>query len=238
MSTNRSKDRSGLCAFIFADGRRCRTPRRSGYLHLCAFHAQKEAQSRVAAQTGEDVSYFLSGTYLSACDLTSALGHLFSAVAQGQVKPKTATALAYLGRSSIILSSSPSTNTSTPSAQSTGVAKCALPSKLTTTVMCQPPNRIPPQPRNQLRNYHRLLSTHSLTPLRNRSGGRSLSRPGREPGLWRLPVLRPLRCPANDALVNPFRMNTCRSVAKQMTLTSFRINTYENIPVGRVLWLT
>jgi hypothetical protein len=98
MFTNRSKDRSGLCAFTFADGRRCRTPRRSGHPHLCAFHAQKEAQSRAAAQTGEDVSYFLSGTYLSARDLTSALGRLFSAVAQGQVKPKTAPAVAYLGQ--------------------------------------------------------------------------------------------------------------------------------------------
>ena len=107
MSTNRSvgrltatnkKDRSGLCAFTFADGRQCRTPRRSGHPQLCYFHAQKEAQSRAAQQAGEDVSYYLSGTYLSACDLTSALGRLFSAVAQGQVKPKTATALAYLGQ--------------------------------------------------------------------------------------------------------------------------------------------
>jgi hypothetical protein len=32
----------------------------------------------------------------SACDLSSALGRLFSAVAQGQVKPKTASTLAYL----------------------------------------------------------------------------------------------------------------------------------------------
>jgi hypothetical protein len=98
MSTNRSKDRSGLCTFTFADGRRCRTPHRAGHPHLCFFHARKEALSRASEQAGEDVSYFLSGTYLSACDLTSALGRLFSAVAQGQVKPKTATALAYLGQ--------------------------------------------------------------------------------------------------------------------------------------------
>ena len=35
---------------------------------------------------------------MSACDLSSALGLLFSAVAQGQVKPKTASTLAYLGQ--------------------------------------------------------------------------------------------------------------------------------------------
>ena len=40
----------------------------------------------------------LSDSYVSACDLSSALGRLFSAVAQGQVKPKTASTLAYLGQ--------------------------------------------------------------------------------------------------------------------------------------------
>ncbi len=42
----------------------------------------------------------LSGSFVSACDLSSALGRLFSAVAQGQVKPKTASTLAYLGSGS------------------------------------------------------------------------------------------------------------------------------------------
>src|SRR5713101_9154792 len=90
------KDRSGLCAFTFADGRQCRTPRRSGHPHLCAFHAQKEAQSQAAKQAGEDISSFFFGNFLSACDLSAALGRVFSAVAQGHLKPKAATALAYL----------------------------------------------------------------------------------------------------------------------------------------------
>ncbi len=34
MSTKPSKDRSNLCAFTFADGRHCRTPRRVGNAHL------------------------------------------------------------------------------------------------------------------------------------------------------------------------------------------------------------
>src|SRR5712664_1811837 len=98
MSTIHLKDRSRLCSFTFADGRRCRTPRRSGHPHLCFFHARKEALSRAAEQAGEDVSYYLSGTYLSACDLTAALGRIFSAAVHGEIKPKTATALAYLGQ--------------------------------------------------------------------------------------------------------------------------------------------
>ncbi len=44
------KDLSGLCAFTFADGRQCRTPRRFGHPHVCYFHAQKEAEALAAKQ--------------------------------------------------------------------------------------------------------------------------------------------------------------------------------------------
>src|SRR5467141_1519461 len=37
--------------------------------------------------------------------------------------------------------------------------------------------------------------------------------------------------------VSPFRMNTCKSVSKQRTLTTFRMNTYEkHTGWGRVSW--
>src|SRR5260370_9228142 len=35
--------------------------------------------------------------------------------------------------------------------------------------------------------------------------------------------------------VSPFRINTCKSVSKQMTLTPFRINTYEKTGGGGAL---
>jgi hypothetical protein len=99
MSTLRSEDRVSLCTFTFADGRRCRTPHHSGHPHLCYFHARKEAQALAAEQAGRDISVCLSsGRYLSACNLSIALGRLFSAVAQGHIKPKTAKTLAYLGQ--------------------------------------------------------------------------------------------------------------------------------------------
>jgi hypothetical protein len=98
LTATSKKDRSGLCAFAFADGRQCRTPRRSGHPHYCYFHAQKEAQSQAAKQAGEAISSFFFGNYLSACDLSAAMGRVFSAVAQGYLKPKAATALAYLGQ--------------------------------------------------------------------------------------------------------------------------------------------
>src|SRR5437879_4296231 len=93
------KDRStNLCAFTFADGRQCRTPRRSGHLHLCYFHAQKEAESLAAQQVGQDICRFLPTKLLTACDLGVAMSRLFCAVAQGQVKPKVASTLAYLAQ--------------------------------------------------------------------------------------------------------------------------------------------
>jgi hypothetical protein len=117
MSTNRSvgritpiqeKDRSAvkpkkarstnLCAFTSADGRQCRTPRRSGHLHLCYFHAQKEAESLAAQQVGEDISRFLPTKLLTACDLGVALARTFCAVARGDLKPKVASTLAYLAQ--------------------------------------------------------------------------------------------------------------------------------------------
>src|ERR1700720_472965 len=97
MSTNRSNVRASLCSFTFADGRQCRTPR-ADHPYLCAFHARKEAQTLAAEKAGKDIAYHLSGSFVSACDLSSALGRLFSAVAQGQMKPKTASTLAYLGQ--------------------------------------------------------------------------------------------------------------------------------------------
>jgi hypothetical protein len=98
MSTTRSKDRSSLCSFTFVDARRCRMPRRAGHPYLCAFHARKEAQALAGQKAAEEIAYHLSSSYVSACDLSSALGRLFSAVAQGQIKPKIASTLAYLAQ--------------------------------------------------------------------------------------------------------------------------------------------
>jgi hypothetical protein len=51
-----------------------------------------------AAHLARDVSYFFSGEYLSATDLSNALGRLFAGVVQGDVKPKTASTLSYLAQ--------------------------------------------------------------------------------------------------------------------------------------------
>src|SRR5713226_5490696 len=91
------KDRSRLCAFTFADGRQCRTPRRSGHQHLCYDHAKKEAEAGIAKQAGEDLASLFCGKVLCAPDFAAALGRVLSAVARGYIKPKTAVSLALLG---------------------------------------------------------------------------------------------------------------------------------------------
>lgn len=93
-----SNDRSLLCAFTFVDGRRCRMPRRDPHPYLCPFHARKEAQALAGQRAAQDIAYYFSGAYHSACDLNSALGRLFVAVANGEIKPKAAATLAYLGQ--------------------------------------------------------------------------------------------------------------------------------------------
>src|SRR5260370_444209 len=98
MSSLNAKDRVSLCTFTFSDGRRCRTPRNRNNARFCFYHAQKEARARAAQKLGKDLGYFFSGDYLSACDLSAALGRLIPAVVRGDVKPKTAHTVAYLAQ--------------------------------------------------------------------------------------------------------------------------------------------
>ncbi len=79
------KDRSRLCAFTFADGRQCRTPRRSGHQHLCYYHAKKEAEALIAKQAGKDLASLFCGKVLCAPDFAAALGRVLSAVARGHI---------------------------------------------------------------------------------------------------------------------------------------------------------
>ncbi|HZV86371.1 MAG TPA: hypothetical protein VFF95_02415 [Candidatus Binatus sp.] len=101
MSSLSSKDRVSLCLFSFTDGRRCRTPRTGRHPHFCFYHAQKEARAQAAEKLGEDLAYFFSGDYLSACDLSTALSRLIPAVVRGDIKPRLARTVAYMIQSLI-----------------------------------------------------------------------------------------------------------------------------------------
>jgi hypothetical protein len=98
MSSLSAKDRVSLCMFSFADGRRCRTPRLRNHPYFCYDHAEKEARARAAQSLGTDLARYFSGQYLSACDLSTALGCLIPAVVRGDVKPKVARTVAYMAQ--------------------------------------------------------------------------------------------------------------------------------------------
>jgi hypothetical protein len=98
MSSLRVQDGVSLCLFTFTDGRRCRTPRSGAHPHFYFYHARKESQARIAEKLSNDLYYFLSGDYVSACDLSTVLGRLISTVARGDIKPKAANTLAFLAQ--------------------------------------------------------------------------------------------------------------------------------------------
>src|SRR6266568_8635130 len=97
-SATLDKDRKSLCRFTFADGRQCRTPRSPGHSDLCSDHARKDSQACAADKLARELSYFFSGEYLSACDLSAALGRLLPAVVRGDIKPPSARTIAYLSQ--------------------------------------------------------------------------------------------------------------------------------------------
>jgi hypothetical protein len=98
MSSLSPKDRVSLCSFTFSDGRRCRSPRFANHPRFCPYHAQKEARARVADNLGKDLARYFSGDYISACDLSTALGCLIPAVVRGDIKSKTARTVAYMAQ--------------------------------------------------------------------------------------------------------------------------------------------
>jgi hypothetical protein len=88
----------GVCRFTYADGRRCRMLLSPSHTCLCAYHARRESQILAAEKIGRRLAASLSHDFITACDLTAALSQLFGAIAQGQLKPKTANTLAYVGQ--------------------------------------------------------------------------------------------------------------------------------------------
>jgi hypothetical protein len=98
MSTTPFEGRALVCSFAYANGNHCRMPRKTSHPYLCTYHARKEAQAEAADQVGRDLATRFSANYLSGSDLSSALAHMMSAVAQGHLKPRAASTLAYLSQ--------------------------------------------------------------------------------------------------------------------------------------------
>ena len=98
MSSIRPQDRASLCTFTFADGRRCRMPLSSPHPRLCFDHARKEAKAHPADQADSDLSFFFSGDYVTAHDLSEAIARLLPDATHGQINRKTASSISCLSR--------------------------------------------------------------------------------------------------------------------------------------------
>jgi hypothetical protein len=98
MSTAQAMDRTRSCTFTFANTRHCRMPLSPAHPYLCTFHARKEAAARGAERAGQQIAYDLSSRYVSFADLSSAIAHTISAVAQRHMTPRAATSIAYLSQ--------------------------------------------------------------------------------------------------------------------------------------------
>ena len=98
MSTAHALDRTHSCAFTFANANHCRMPVSPAHPYLCTFHARKEVSARGAEKAGQQIAYDLSSRYVSFGDLSSAIAHTISAVAQRHITPRAATSIAYLSQ--------------------------------------------------------------------------------------------------------------------------------------------
>jgi hypothetical protein len=94
----RNPDRTDLCHFTYADGRRCTLPQFPDDHGLCFHHREKQIASLQSREAGRQVSRFLETDILTACDVSCTLSALFGATAQGYIKPKTAATLAYIAQ--------------------------------------------------------------------------------------------------------------------------------------------
>jgi hypothetical protein len=250
MSTLHSEDRVSLCTFTFADGRRCLTPLHSGHSHLCYFHASKEVQAHAAEQAGRDITSCLSsGRYLSACNLSIALGRLFSAVAQGHIKPKTANTLAYLGQTllqTIRLAQHEYINAfdtdAWPSAVRLSLPRASKGLPRSSRGSPRPPSCVTPvvEQCTQIfgdgtQIFRRTHIPECLLPAYPSPGSpEPQAAIGIEsPTQFRGSVLRScLQTRQHQVAITIFRINTCKSESKQRTLTLCRINTYEKGGAG------
>ncbi|HTZ49371.1 MAG TPA: hypothetical protein VMH20_17405 [Verrucomicrobiae bacterium] len=95
---NSSCDRTGLCTFMFDDGRHCNMPHTQSELHLCYFHEKRELRRLYAVEAGIRISRSLATNLHTACDLSHAFAMLFRAGVQGHIEPKLLNSLTRLGQ--------------------------------------------------------------------------------------------------------------------------------------------
>ena len=94
-----SKSKPALrCQFSFSDGRYCRMPRAADHPEYCVHHSREDRQLLEAERIGELLAATPSGEFLTATDVNSVLGKLYTAIAQNRIPPRNAALMAYIGQ--------------------------------------------------------------------------------------------------------------------------------------------
>ena len=97
MKENSSEVRTSTCAFVYTDGRQCRSIPRYRSLY-CLHHERKLNHLREADWTTRHISEHVTHNFVSASALNRSLGRLFAAIADGSIPPRAAAQLVNLSK--------------------------------------------------------------------------------------------------------------------------------------------
>ena len=205
MKKQSSEVRTSTCAFVYSDGRQCRSLPRYKSLY-CLHHERKLHHLREADWTTSHISEHVTHNFVSASALNRSLGRLFAAIADGSIPPKAATQLVNLLKSCCRPAMPPLANCSwlilKASTWNTSSAK------LMTTL---------PWPNST--NLNPTSLTHPILPPNSMPSRSKSNRSQDGPNLFRMRTYKTWPC-------NPFAVRTYISLSKQMTYNVFGIRTY------------
>jgi hypothetical protein len=86
------------CNFAFSDGRYCRMPRAADHPEYCIHHSREDRQLLETERIGELLAATPSGEFLTATDVNSVLGKLYTAIALNRIPHRNAALMAYVGQ--------------------------------------------------------------------------------------------------------------------------------------------
>ncbi len=124
------------CCFSFSDGRYCRMPRAADHPEYCIHHSREDRQLLEAERIGELLAATPSGEFLTATDVNSVLGKLYTAIALNRIPLRNAALMAYVGQ--LLLNSTTAIKSEIMNAHSY-TSWCKVSRKALTEKLPQPP---------------------------------------------------------------------------------------------------
>ncbi len=124
------------CNFAFSDGRYCRMPRAADHPEYCIHHSREDRQLLGTERIGALLAATPSGEFLTATDVNSVLGKLYTAIALNRIPHRNAALMAYVGQ--LLLNSTQAIKSEIMNAQSYS-AWCRVSRNALTNPLPQPP---------------------------------------------------------------------------------------------------